>query len=87
MLFEIWIFTSRLVERIVEYNLALRRSLLDGRGFVIGYKFVVDKLQDTDFADLAIDSLAVGAGLGLAALLINLFADLSSAEIVYVWSS
>ena len=47
----------------------------------------MDKLQDTDFADLAIDSLAVGAGLGLAALLINLFADLSAAEIVYVWSS
>lgn len=47
----------------------------------------MDELQHADFANLAIDSLAVGTGLGLAALLVDLFANLRSAEVVYVWSA
>lgn len=87
MLFDIGVLTSRFAEGVVEQNLALGGRLLDGSRLVVRYEFVVDKLKNTNLANLAVDSLAVWTGLCLATLVVDLFANLGSAKVIYVWSS
>lgn len=42
----------------------------------------MDQLQDAKLANLSVDGAAVGAVLGLSALLVDLFADLRAAQVV-----
>lgn len=55
MLFDFGILALRLVERVIKQNFTLRRHLLDSSGLVVRDKLVMNQLEYTDLANLAVD--------------------------------